>query len=200
MQDIFGLIKTVLVWAILTFLFACIGFFTENPAIMVPLYGVLFLIALGIMYYFVSRKKVKTLEDRETPAYVFIIVSIIGLLLSLFAPALLMNIFRPGVFGYSIIIAFTILLLVLGFAGVYIINVLANRFLLLPNKQQAIIGSAGCLGGGYLLLIITSLLPAIAISGVDASFGTIGLVYFITLLDAVIAWETVEVVKRVLKK
>jgi len=200
MQDIFGLIKTVLVWAILTFLFACIGFFTDNPAVMVPLYGVLFLIALGIMYFFVSRKKVKTLEDRETPTYVFIIVGVIGLLLSLLAPAFLMNVFRPDLFGYGIIIGFTILLLVLGFVSVYIINVLANKFLQLPKKQNAVLAGAACLGGGYLLLMLTSLLPAIAISGVDASFGTIGLVYFITLLDAVIAWETVEVVKRVLKK
>jgi len=187
MQDIFGLIRTVLVWAILTFVFACIGFFTENPAIMVPLYGVLFLIALGIMYFFVSRKKVKTIEDKETPTYVFIIVGAIGLLLTIFAPPYLMGVFRPELFGYGILFTFTILLLVLGFAGVYLINVLGNKI-------------KACVIGGFVLLIATALLPAIAISGVDASFGTIGLVYFITLLDAVIAWETVEVVKRVLKK
>jgi len=185
MQDIFGLIKNIIVWAMLTVVFACIGFFTENPALMVPIYGVIFLCFIGAVYYSVSRKKVKTLEDKETHRYVFIGIAILGFLLSLLSPAFLLSIFRPGLFNVYAVVAFTVVLLVLGFAGVYLINAFSIR-----GKIFTI--------AGFVVLIITSLLPAWTVSSVDPSFGTLGVIYFVTLLDAVFAWETFEVVKRVM--
>jgi len=185
MQDIFGLIKNIIIWGLLTFVFACIGFFTETPAIMVPLYGVVFLLALGIMYFFVSQKKVKTLDEKETPRYVFIIITAIGFLLSLLAPTYLLSVFRPSLFNSFAVIGFTVLLLVLGFVGVYLINVMG-----LKGRLFAIIG--------FIVLIITSFIPAFTVSSIDPSFGTLGVIYFVTLLDAVFAWETFELVKKVI--
>jgi len=184
MHDIAGLIKNILIWGMMTVVFACIGFFTENPAVMVPLYGVIFLCFIGIVFYSVSRKRVKTLEDKETHQYVFIGIAVVGLLLSILSPAFLLSIFRPDLFNNGTVIAFTIVLLVLGFIGVYLINVLG-----LKNFIFSI--------AGFVLLIVTSLLPAIMVTGIDPSFGTMGVLYFVTLLDAVIAWETFEVYKKI---
>jgi len=184
MQDVFGLIKNILVWGLLTVVFACIGFFTENPGLMVPVYGAIFLCFITTMYILISRKRVKTLEDKETHPIVFIIFGVIGLLLSLLSPAFLMSVFRPGLFTAGIVIAFTVVLLVLGFLGVYLINVLGIR-----NRIFAIVG--------FVVLIFTSLMPAFAVTGIDPSFGTMGVVYFVILLDAVFAWETFEVCKKI---
>jgi len=226
MLDIFGLIKNILLWGLLTIVFACIGFFTDNPTLMVPVYGAIFLCFIGIVFYTVSRNRVKTLEDKETHQFVFIAIAVIGLLLSILSPAYMISVFRPGLFytyttithsnssepvttfdmenteeippmkqatepemevntGTLKIIVFTIFMLALGFASVYLINVLSLKNLIFTMA-------------GFVLLVVTLLLPAIMVTGIDPSFGTMGVIYFITLVDAVFAWETFEMVKKIL--
>jgi len=53
---------------------------------------------------------------------------------------------------------------------------------------------------GYLVLFACAIVPALVVSKIDASFGTLGVVYFTLMLQAIIVWSGFTLVFPKLKK
>ena len=175
MKLTFSTIGQVLAWIIFIGAFSCIGLATESPKVMVPLYGIGIILILGIILLTLMRKKRQSFEDVKTSKYVPMISGIMLLILSLFFPTITITGFLHNLVGKGVIFLFTILMMGLGMGSVWLINVLSQKI-----KIMTLVG--------YLLLIFVAALPAISIASVDASSGTLGVLYFITMLTALAVW------------
>ena len=183
MKNIVSIVGSVLGWTAMVCVFACIGFFTDNPGFMVPLYGVIMILVLGLFWFLVSRQKNKSYDQLKTspniPAFICGILSVFTFIF----PHLAISFFRPGEFSSFPIYLVTIFSVAIGFGGVYAINVLGAK-----NKLFAIIG--------FLVLVLLSFLPALLVAPIDSSYGTLGVIYFTMAIEAIIAWTAVTYVLK----
>jgi hypothetical protein len=187
MSNVLTIVKNILAFTALTVIIACIGLFTENPAVMVPAYGVGFLVVIAGMFIYLYTKKKNTFEQIKTPRSVPITIGSVLLLGSLVFPAAAISALRVGLIeNPMLIVVVTIVLLAFGFLGVLLINILGYK-----NKILA--------GLGYLVLILTSMAPALLITRIDASFGTLGVVYSVSFVEAIIAWSGFSILYNALK-
>ena len=179
MKNIMSFVGSILGWTAIVCVFACIGFFTDSPGLMVPLYGIFMILLLSLFWFLVSRQKSKSYDQIKTSPHVPAFVSGFMGGISFFFPYLAMSFFRPGVFSAFPIYLITVLLIIIGFGGVWLINVLGTK-----NKLFVALG--------FLLLIILSLMPALLVAPKDSSYGTLGVVYFIMAMEAVIVWTAIS--------
>ena len=176
MNKILSVIGKILAWVVLTLAFSAIGLGTDNPSVMVPAYAIAFVIILGAILFYVSKHKRHSFDDIKTPKIIPFIAGAILILVSLGFPAFSLAKFRPGLIPQFSVIIFTVILLGLGFIGVWLINCLSMK-----NKLFSIIG--------YLILVLAAAFPALAIAAMDTSYGTLGVMYFTAMLEAIIIWS-----------
>ena len=173
-----SMVGKIIAWILFVATFAAIGLATENPAVMVPVYGISIIVILGAILFFLSRKKKQTAETVKIPAYISLIEGIFLLLFSLAVPVFVMG--NSGALYYlnissSMTILFTLLLIGLGILGVWLINVLSQKIKIMSFL-------------GYLMIIFVAALPAIAIAPIDASARTLGVLYFVVMLLGMTVW------------
>jgi hypothetical protein len=187
MKQILLLIGKILAWLIFISAFAAIGLGTESPGLMVPVYALTMIVILGLIYLYSTKHKRHSFEDMKSSSFMPYIIGGGLSLISLFLPAFLMIKYRPGLISFFPIFLITIVMLLLGVAGIWLINCYSKK-----NKVFAYIG--------YLVLLATAAIPAIGISGYDNSYSTMGMVYYITLLEAIVAWTGMSALAKKLIK
>ena len=178
MKNIFSIVGSVLGWIAIVGVFACVGLFTDNPGLMVPLYGVLTILVLVIFVLIARRQKSKAYDELKTPAWVPGLYCGLLSVFSITFPHLSISFLRPSEFNSFSIYFVTILTIAVGFGGVWMINVMA-----LKNKIFAVVG--------FLVLILLSLVPALLVAPIDPSYGTLGVIYFTMTFEAVIVWNAI---------
>jgi hypothetical protein len=187
MGNIFTIVKNILAFTVLTAVIASIGLFTDNPNVMVPAYGVGFLVILAGMYIYLFTKKKNTFEQIKPSKSLNIATGALLLIGSLVFPALAISALRGAwLINPMLIVMTTIVLLAFGFLGVILINVLGIK-----NKIIA--------GIGYLVLVLISTAPAILVTRIDASFEALGVVYSVLFVEAIIAWTGFSIFYNALK-
>ena len=177
MKKILSDIGKIIAWIIFIGVFASIGLATENPSVMVPVYGIAIIVILGTILFFLVRKKRQSFEATATKTPVFIPMTggILLLLFSFVFPAYAISRFLPIFVTVGSSILFTLLLIALGFLGVWLINVLSQKI-----KALAWLG--------YILIIVAAAVPALAIASIDASAETLGVLYFVVMVEAILVW------------
>ena len=185
-KKLFSKIAQAFGWLALTGVIASVGFLSDNPGVMVPTYALVFILAVGGILFYLTKSKRHSYEDMQTPAYVAPLSGAILLLVSFVFPAFSLASFRPGVFGTGMIVLFTFLLLGLGFLGVWMFNVLG-----LKNKLYSIIG--------FLVIILMAIIPALAASPIDSTYGTLGVIYFTFGVQVMIVWSGFSLLYRYFK-
>ena len=183
MKNMLSLIGSILGWTTIVVVFACIGFFTDNPGFMVPLYGIITIIVLTAFLFMAKRQKNRTYEQLTTPVWLPICYCIVLTALSITFPSLAISFFRPGEFHSAIIYLVTVLAITVGFGGVWMINVMG-----LKNKIFSIVG--------FLILVLLALIPALLIAPFDPSYGTLGVIYFTMALEAIIVWTAINFIHK----
>jgi len=184
MKNILSMLGQLVAWSILVVAVACLGLATDNPELMVPLYGGGFVVVLAVLLFFLSRKKRNTFEDLEVPKYVPILGGVILTLAAIFFPAFSIFTFRGEIASFTFLLSLTFLLLGLGFIGVCLINTLGLKKIIFKIL-------------GLLILVFTATIPAWLIAPIDSSMGTLGVMYFTTFIMAVLAWFAFSVLHSV---
>jgi membrane protein CcdC involved in cytochrome C biogenesis len=194
MKKYFSMIITIFGWLIFTILFACLGLGSDKPSLMVPLYAVFFLIVCVVCLLILKKQRkilfeiMKGTAKTEKPKYwVNYLLGSLATIGALIFPIYSFHNFRQGLISHVIVFLFTILLLVLGFFGVFCINVMVKK-----DKSFNLIG--------YVILIITSAIPSFAIAKIDASFGTMGVIYFTMVITLLLAWVGFVLINKAYKK
>ena len=170
-------------WLTLTAVIASIGFLSDNPGVMVPVYALLFIVVVGGMLYFLTKRKRHSYDSLKTPAWVPGFYCGFTAVLSLTFPYISVNGFRPGLINIGVLYVFTFLIMGLGFLGVWMINVLG-----LKNKLFSYIG--------FIILVFMAFLPAIILPSNLADFGTLGVFYFTLGIQAVLVWTTYALINK----
>jgi|GEM_PF-4649566 len=188
MSNILSLVGKIISWILFIGIFASIGLATENPAVMVPAYGIGMALILGLILFSLSLKKRQSLESIEIPVYLKTVDGVIAVLLSFIIPVIAMN----GALYFlqvsnGVTILFTLLFIGLGTVGVWLINVLSQKL-----KILALLG--------YLVLIFTSALPAWLIAPVDASISTLGVLYIVVIAVSCLFWYGFTRLYKVINK
>jgi len=189
MKTILSIVSKTISWILFIGVFASIGFATENPSLMVPAYGVAIIVILGTIVFFLNKKK-RQLSETSTKISTFIpmIGGILLLVLSFIFPAKVLSGFLNHFnITSGTIILFTFLLLGIGFLGVWMINVLS-----LKNKLLAWLG--------YFLIILAAAIPALVVSPYDSASGTLGVLYFVVIVEAILFWAGFTMFFRTIKK
>lgn len=185
MKKILSIIAKSLAWIALIMSFAALGFSTDNPGLMVPVYAGIFIVILGFILFRVSKHKRHSFDDIKTPVAVKYVLMPVLVIASLILPAFFIMRYRPGLLTFTPIFIFTLIMLALGIFGVWLINCYSKN-----NKMFAYVG--------YVVLVITSAIPAFAIAGLDSSYGMLGLLYYVTIIEAIVAWSGFSMLTKVL--
>ena len=178
MKNIISIVGSVLGWTAIVCVFACVGFFTDNPGVMVPLYGVIMILVLGLFWFLVSKQKNKSQEQIKTSPYIPAVICGVLSVFTFIFPHMAISFFRPGEFSAFPIYLTTIFIVAVGIGGVWLINMMGVK-----NKLFAILG--------FLVLIILAFIPALLVAPIDSSYGTLGVIYFTMAIEAIIAWSAV---------
>lgn len=187
MKDILLNARKILGIALTLLALAALGFFTDNPRVMVPVYFVFFLAVFSGIYLYnnyrfkntkkivgvrTEKREAELMRAQEAKRIPHIIQGSILLLLSLFVPTF---VFRDVgfTFGIHILLFFsTLVMILLAIIAVYMIN-----------KKTLLHGIIG-----YVLLILISSMPALLMTQHDRSYHALGTAYYTALIITIIAW------------
>jgi len=175
MKELIGKIGQVILWLALLTGFASLGFASEMPGLMVPLLALVLILIIGGILLNLSKNKRHSYDKLNNTVYLNLIGGGLLLLLSLFFPMISFANTTLSTIAPITIFGFTILLTLLGFASIYLINVVSKKSFIYSIL-------------GFLLLIIVTSLPGLFVSQIDSSFGTLGTVYFVILIQAILVW------------
>lgn len=183
MKEILNTVVKIIGWLILLSAFASIGFATDNPQVMVPVYFLIFLVIFGlVLLYNVKRQK----RTEVNPVIRDTFNKILGLILVL-ASILVPYFFFRGV-GFSGAVYFILILLTAVLIGVAIIAIrLINREGFTFNLI------------GYLLLLLLCSVPALVMMQHDRSYHALGLAYYAALAISVLAWAGINTLGKYVK-
>jgi len=170
-------------WLMLTAVIASIGFLSDNPGVMVPVYAIVFIAAVCGMLFFLMKRKRHSYDSLKTPAWVPGFYCGFTSVLSLTFPYISINGFRPGLINIGVLYLFTFLIIGLGFLGVWMINALG-----LKNKVFSMVG--------FLVLVFMALIPAIVLPSDLADFGTLGVFYFTLGIQATLVWTAYSLINK----
>ena len=170
-------------WVTLTAVIASVGFLSDNPGVMVPAFALFFIIAVGGMLFYLTKRKRHSYDSLKTPAWVPGFYCGFVSVLSLSFPFISINGFRPGLINIGILYVFTFIIMGLGFLGVWMINSLG-----LKNKLFSMVG--------FLVLVFMALIPAFALPSDMADFGTLGVFYFTLGIQAALVWSAYALINK----
>ena len=178
MKKILGTVIKIIGWLVLLAAFASIGFATDNPALMVPVYFLIFLGIFGLVLLYNMKRQRRTTTN---PLYLRTAKRIIGLILVLIG--ILMPYFFFRGIGFSVAIYLLLIFLTIIFIA---LAILAIRLINQDNTIKTI--------GGYVLLIVICSMPAILMMQHDKSYNALGSAYYAALLICVLTWTGISMV------
>ncbi len=173
----------VLAWVLLIGIFSAVGFATDKPVVMVPLYGILFAIGLGCMVLYAKTHQKRVYKENKWANPIKTALGAIFIVACLILPTLILNSLRPGQFSVGALIGITVGIMAIIFVSVMIINKSKGKNIVLASL-------------GYLLLVIISAVPAFAIKNIDSSYATLGLVYYIFICVTALGWVGASLVSK----
>jgi hypothetical protein len=183
LKDILKKIIQVIGWIVLLGAFASIGFGTENPQLMVPLYFLIFLVLFAVLFIIVRRRKrvVDTRPDKSP-----LLTKILGAIL-LLAGILMPYFFFRGI-GFStgmyiILTLVTLILIAIAFIAIRLIN-----------KNSFVPGLIG-----YVILILVCCMPAILMMQHDKSYHALGLAYYAAVIVSILSWTGISTLGKYIK-
>jgi len=174
MKKIFKIIREFIMWIFIIGAFAAIGFTTDTPAQSSLIWAGIAVLIFGVGFLIAKHTKRRT----GTTKAQLVIKKIIGFILLVFGlvlPALLLSNFPTNI--RLLIVLFAVVLVALGCLAVYLIN---------KSKGWAVLG--------YLILIIASFLPALAMSTYDMTYNALGTVYYLTIALACFSWAGISMI------
>lgn len=176
-------ILKVLTWVILLAAFASLGFGTDNPGLMVPLYFIFFLVVFTLVFLYTKYKHRRTTVSTKRTEIIKKILGIVLVIAAVLTPFLFFRGigFTTGI--YLMLTGVTIVIIALAILAVRLIN--KKHFL------QTLIG--------YILLIILCSMPAILMMQYDRSYHALGLAYYAALVLSVLAWSGIEILGKYIK-
>lgn len=152
--------------------FSALGFLTDNPETMVPVYLIFFIVLFGAILIYNKIHHRKKEPNLKAHRMIKKILGIILFIISFILPAyVLRNTGFPTGTLVMISVMTLVLIIVAGFA-VYSINT--------KKTLLAIIG--------YVLLIIVAYVPGRAMQMHDTSYSALGTAYYLSILVAILAW------------
>ncbi|MDP8227588.1 MAG: hypothetical protein P9L89_08125 [Candidatus Celaenobacter polaris] len=177
MRKVISIIKEAIMWIAILCAFAAIGFASDDPYRTSIIWVVFAIVVFTVGFFIKKHAKRRTVTTKGQ----LIAKKIIGALLVLIGCFLPAQVF--GNFGFPfitlfLIFVFAVILVAIGAFAVLIINKYGGFFSVL----------------GYLLLLIAALLPALAMSGYDLSYGALSTVYYLVLLLAIFSWVGLSMV------
>ncbi len=168
-------IGQIAAWLGLWAVFSSVGFATDNPQLMVPAYAIFFLLVFGLVLIYVKSHKQVMVASSKSAVMIKKASGIILLLISFYMPTWFVKgaHFTSGI--YILITALTIVAVAISVGAVILIN--KNRG---KNIALEIVG--------YLILVLISTLPAIAMIQYDNSYSALGTAYYAALAVAIFSW------------
>ena len=164
-------IAAIIGWIVLLAAFASLGFATDNKAVGVPLYALFFIVVFGGVFMYTKKHQKRQEANPEFLSKMYKIIGILLLIFALLTPSMVLKSAQFLFFVYIIITLINGILIALGTLAVTIINGSdSKRFL------------------GYIILIVISVIPAVAIMQYDSSYSALGTAYYAALISAVFAW------------
>ena len=177
MKETLNLVAKVVGWIALFAAFASLGFATDNPKVGVPAYLVFFLVVFGVVYLILSKKK-DDVDEAVSENTKVVVHKVIGVVLTLFAiivPDIVLGSYKFPVGIYAMISGISLVLIVLGSLTVKLINSNFDK-----NVGMVILG--------YIIFIILSAVPALAMLRYDSSYNALGLAYWSAVALTIFAW------------
>ena len=198
MKNVLTMGSKILGWVVLLFVFSSIGFLTDDPSTMVPIYLIFFtLLFAGILGYHIYRfKNARQIIDvrinrQEKKTHVSTTVSIFELIIG--AVLLLAAFITPSYVFKEV--GFT--------AGIHILLVVSSMMLvalavvaiMLINKQKP-----HFIAIGYGMLVILCSFPAIIMMQHDKSYHALGTAYYVAFVITVLSWIGGSMIHNNIKK
>jgi len=162
-------------WLGLWAVFSSVGFATDNPQLMVPAYAIFFLLVFGLVLIYVKSHKQVLVTDSKSAVMIKKISGVFLVGLSFYMPTWFVKgaHFTSGI--YILITALTIVAVAISVGAIMLIN---------KNRQKNIALEIV----GYLILVLVSTLPAIAMVQYDNSYSALGTAYYAALAVAIFSW------------
>ncbi|HPN40995.1 MAG TPA: hypothetical protein PKX36_05680 [Candidatus Cloacimonadota bacterium] len=188
MRDTWFNIKQIAALVVFIIAFSLMGMMTGRP-IMVLLYAVVLAIATGITYLIIRKRQrhseISLQENRLPKLIIGIILCVLAIAtpLYLISKTSLINI--PGNITIMVILAIlgvTLLFIALFALAVYLINHKGDE---LPMRVI-----------GYVVIVVTALIPGLLMSMYDKTASTIGAVYYVALAVLILAYNGINMVLR----
>ena len=186
MKEILNKILKVFGWLVLLFAFASLGFATDNPGLMVPVYFIFFLLVFASVFIYNMKRQRKKEEAGIThvkPAIIDKIFGIILVLAAIFTPSFILQ--RIG-FTFTIHLVLVLLTLVLIAASIFAVTLINKKKF--PHNLI-----------GYIILIVICSVPALAMMQHDRSYYAMGTAYYTAIIVALFAWFGVTTLIKAFK-
>ena len=184
MKDTLFNIRQIVLSVIFILAFSLIGMMTQIP-IMVAVYAGALIIISGIIFIFVrkhQRHSEISLQKNRVPS---IIIGAVLCILAVLTPLLLVlksNVINlgadPSIIAKLAVLGTTLLFIALIAIAVFLINYQGDNFVIRA--------------AGYLIVILTSLVPGILMSFYDKTASTIGSVYYVALAVLILAYNGIN--------
>ena len=175
MKKILNILVKIIGWIALFAALSSFGFASEKPAVAIPIYLIFFLVIFGLVFLYVKKNQKRHESDDATKQILHKVFGVILVVIALFTPTLLLKSANLPVLTYIIITVITAILIVLAIFAISIINKARG------NNILATIG-------GYLLLIVISVVPALGIMQYDSSYNALGMAYYNAVLISIFSW------------
>jgi len=175
MKKIIRIIKEIIMWILIVGAFAAIGFTTDTPATSSLIWAAIAVLIFGVGFLVAKHAKRST-GTTKTKIIVNKIIGVILLVFGLILPALILAQFPPSI--RALLVLFAAVLVAIGALAVNLIK---------KGKALTLLG--------YLILIVISFLPALAMSTYDMTYNALGTSYYLTIALACFAWAGLSMIK-----
>ena len=183
MKDILTKAVKIFGWLVLLAAFSALGFITDNPSQMVPLYFLFFLVVFTLVFLYNLKKKRK----RGNKTHQALVKKILGVFLVVVAVLTPYYIFRQVGFTFTIYAMITIVAIALIILGALSV-VLIKR----PKLIEKILG--------YIALLVICSVPALMMIQYDRSYNALGTAYYGALIVATLSWWGIDIFLKSVKE
>ena len=187
MKDRFFNIRQIVLTVVFIAALSLMGMITGEKY-MVAVYGAAILVVSGIIFLFVKKRQRHSDISLEKNPVVGKVAGIVLCILALITPLLLVlksNVINIG----DDITAMTVVATLV--ATILFVGLFALAVYLINNKGEAFAMRAL----GYLIVIITSLIPGILMSRFDKNTSTIGSIYYVALVVLILSYNGINLLK-----
>ncbi len=191
------MVGNILVNVLLFIVMVCLVLVTDNPKSMFALYFFFFLIVFGGIYASLVMKHKRGNEESNIKVWIFRAIGAVSTFAAIYMPAYTLQkvhfsdkLAEISGGALTVVTLLTAVVVAIGAAAVVMINLskgirhqLGGKENTEPKTPNKALGYVG-----YLILIVISCLPAIAIKPYDATSNTLGTVYFVAVAIAILSW------------